>query len=166
MKLNELSALKSSKSVKRVGRGIGSGKGKTCGRGHKGQKSRSGVSLLGFIGGPLQIWRTIPKRGFKNKRFASFCSEMNLAELEMLVSAKKIKDTVSVELLQKLDLLKSGALLRILGQGKLKTALTVEAHHFSKSAEEAIKKAGGEVVVLPKPVRGPKIGKTAKIRAS
>ncbi|MHA1541022.1 MAG: 50S ribosomal protein L15 [Alphaproteobacteria bacterium] len=161
MKLNELPALKSSKSAKRVGRGIGSGKGKTCGRGHKGQKSRSGVSLLGFIGGPLPFWRSIPKKGFKN----AFCQKavgINLQELQALVDAKKIKNSVSLVELQKKDLVsKKANVLRILGQGELKTVLKIEAHHMTKTAEAKLKKLGAEIKIIALPKQGPKTGKTA-----
>ncbi len=162
MKLNELSALKSSKSAKRVGRGIGSGKGKTCGRGHKGQKSRSGVSLLGFIGGPLPFWRSIPKRGFKNADFGQKASAINLKEIQVLIDTKKIKDKISLSILQEKGLAnKKAEILRILGQGELKTSLKIEAHHLSKSAEEKLKKLGAEVKMIALPKQGPKTGKTA-----
>jgi len=161
MKLNELSALKSSKSAKRVGRGIGSGKGKTCGRGHKGQKSRSGVSLLGFIGGPLPFWRSIPKKGFKNA-FSQKAVGVNLQELQALVDAKKIKNSVSLLELQEKGLVSNKAnILRILGQGELKTSLKIEAHHLTKTAEEKLKKLGAEIKMIALPKQGPKIGKTA-----
>ncbi|MBN1783925.1 MAG: 50S ribosomal protein L15 [Alphaproteobacteria bacterium] len=162
MKLNELSALKASKSAKRVGRGIGSGKGKTAGRGHKGQKSRSGVSLLGFIGGPLPFWRSIPRRGFKNGAFSQKAFALNLKELQVLVDAKKIKDTVSLALLQEKGVApKKANVLRLLGQGDLKTVLKIEAHHATASAVEKMKKLGGEIKFIALPKQGPSTGKTA-----
>lgn len=162
MKLNELSALKASKSAKRVGRGIGSGKGKTAGRGHKGQKSRSGVSLLGFIGGPLPFWRSIPKRGFKNGAFAQKAFALNLKELQTLVDAKKIKDKVSLALLQEKGVApKRANVLRILGQGELKAVLKIEAHHATASAADKLQKAGSEIKLLALPKQGPSKGKTA-----
>ena len=162
MKLNQLSALKATKSIKRVGRGIGSGKGKTAGRGHKGQKSRSGVSVLGFIGGPLPFWRSIPRRGFKNAKFSQKSYALNLKEIQVLLDTKKIKE-VTLDSLKKVGVApKNAVLLRILGQGDLKTPVKIETHHLTASTLEKLKKLGAEVKMIQMPVAGPKIGKTSK----
>lgn len=163
MKLNQIPALKASKSSKRVGRGIGSGKGKTAGRGTKGQKSRSGVSLLGNTGGNRPFWKSIPRRGFKNERFALKAYALNLKDINILVETKKIKETISLDSLKKEGLApKRADTLRILGQGDLKSPLKIQAHHFSKTAEEKITKLGGECIKIACPVQGPKTGKTAR----
>ena len=134
---------KSSEKRKRVGRGMGSGMGKTSTRGHKGQRSRSGSRLLrGFEGGQMPLHRRLPKRGFTNifrKEFAI----VNLGALAALV-----EKTITPEVLHKAGVVKANDKIKILGDGELKTALTVQAHKFSKSAQEKITKAGGKVEVL------------------
>ena len=126
---------------KRVGRGMGSGMGKTSTRGHKGQGSRSGFSLMrGFEGGQMPLHRRLPKRGFKN-------TVVNLDRLAEL-SVKEI----ALEDYTKLGLVSSKkALIKVLGSGELKSPLTVHAHKFSKSAVEKIEKAGGKAVVAGEP---------------
>ena len=138
----------------RVGRGIGSGKGKTAGRGGKGQTARSGVRIKGFEGGQMPIHRRLPKRGFNNIFRLDF-AEINLDRLQDAIDAKLIdaKDTITVESLVKAKVVrrpKDG--VRLLGRGEIKAKLNIEVHGASKTAIEAIEKAGGTVKILnPKP---------------
>ena len=137
------------KSLLRVGRGIGSGKGKTAGRGNKGQKSRSGVAIKGkgFEGGQTPIYRRLPKRGFNNSNFTNSFAVINLGDIQSLIDAKLVSDKVDAAILKSLNVvthLKSG--LKVLGGGELKTAITVEAAAFSESAKSAIEKVGGKVI--------------------
>jgi large subunit ribosomal protein L15 len=129
---------------KRVGRGMGSGMGKTSTRGHKGQGSRSGSSLMrGFEGGQMPLHRRLPKRGFTN----IFRTEYTVINLDRL--AEFNVSEIALEDYKKLGLVSSkNALVKILGSGELTSAITVHAHKFSKSAAEKIEKAGGKVVVL------------------
>lgn len=140
------------KKRKRVGRGPGSGHGKTCGRGHKGQGSRAGFSQHPtFEGGQMPLVRRIPKRGFNNK-WADVVAIINVSDLE---SAFSDGDEVTLESLKEKNLAKgSFDVLKVLGNGELTKKLKVAAHRFSKSAQEKITKAGGEAVILPgkKPV--------------
>ncbi len=134
----------------RVGRGIGSGKGKTSGRGGKGQTARSGVRIKGFEGGQMPLHRRLPKRGFNNVFRVEF-AEINLDRLQDAVDAKHIdaKDTVTVESLVKAGVLRRAkAGLRLLGRGELKAKLNIEVHGASKSAIAAVEKAGGSVKIL------------------
>lgn len=153
MNLNDVHrGIKKFKSRKRIGRGTGSGTGKTAGRGHKGHKSRSGYSRKPtFQGGAMPMVRRIPKRGFTN-RYASVVFAVNVGQLnEVFVDGTE----VTLELLAKSNLAK-GTFdeLKILGDGELTRKLTVSAHRFSKSAEEKITAAGGTIVKLP-PKRTP-----------
>ncbi len=156
MKLNELSDNKgASPSRKRVGRGIGSGTGKTGGRGVKGQKSRSGVAINGFEGGQMPIFRRLPKRGFSNAKFASDLNEVSIARLEQAVEAKKLdaKKTIDAAALVEAGVIRrerDG--VKILGGSEAKTKFTLEVAGASKSAREAIEKAGGSVALIAKPV--------------
>jgi large subunit ribosomal protein L15 len=129
---------------KRVGRGMGSGMGKTSTRGHKGQGSRSGFSLMrGFEGGQMPLHRRLPKRGFNN----IFRTEYAVVNLDRL-SGLSVKE-IALDDYKKLGLVSSkNALIKILGTGDLKAAITIHAHKFSKSAIEKIEKAGGKAVVL------------------
>ena len=137
---------------KRLGRGTGSGLGKTSGRGHKGYFSRSGSSQhIAFQGGAMPMFRRIPKRGFNNK-WALKVGEVNIRDLEAAFSAG---DEVNAEVLKAKNLAAYRYdVLKILGDGDLTKSLKVSAHRFSKSAKEKIEKAGGEAIVLPgkKPV--------------
>ena len=139
------------KSRIRVGRGIGSGKGKTGGRGVKGQKARAGVAVKGFEGGQMPLYRRLPKRGFHNL-FAKDLNEVNLGRIQQAVEAGKLdaKGTVTIE-----ALVASGVITRqakdgvkILGVGELKAKLAFEVAGASKSAVEAIEKAGGSIKIL------------------
>lgn len=153
MKLNELRDKDgATKSRKRLGRGIGSGSGKTAGRGVKGQKARSGVAINGFEGGQMPLYRRLPKRGFKNI-FAKDFNTVSLARIQAAVDAKKLdaKETVTAEALVKAGVIrrvKDG--VRILSDGELKAKLSFDVAGASKAALEKIEKAGGSVK-LPVP---------------
>ncbi len=137
---------------KRVGRGIGSGHGKTAGRGHKGQKSRSGYSRSAiFQGGAMPLVRRVPKRGFNN-RFALTVATVNVSQLEAAFDANE--EVTPATLKEKHLVVSRYDVLKVLGDGDLAIPLKVAAHRFSKSAKEKIEKAGGEIVTLPgrKPV--------------
>ena len=134
---------KSSEKRKRIGRGMGSGMGKTSARGHKGQRSRSGSRMIrGFEGGQMPLHRRMPKRGFTN----IFRKEFSIVNLEALAALGET--TITPDVLRKAGVIKSKHPVKILGDGELKTALTVHAHKFSKSAQEKITKAGGKFEVL------------------
>ena len=149
MKLNELNN-KSSRSKKRLGRGIGSSKGKTCGRGHKGQKSRSGVAIKSFEGGQMPLYRRLPKRGFKrikNKRIAL----INLSRIQEIINKKKISLNTKINLqnLQKSNLINNKyKKLKLLGSGDIKEKFDFEVDFISKSAKEKIEKSGGKVTLI------------------
>ena len=134
---------------KRLGRGQGSGKGGTATRGHKGAKSRSGYSKkLGFEGGQMPLQRRIPKFGFKNINRVEY-KPVNLSKLQELIDSKKVKKgLINAKSLISNGLVKKNDLVKILGNGDLKDAVKVEAHKFSKSAQEKIEKSGGEVKLL------------------
>jgi len=151
MKLNEIRDNEgSTKNRMRVGRGIGSGKGKTGGRGVKGQTSRSGVAIKGFEGGQMPLHRRLPKRGF-NKPNAIDLNEVNVGRIQQAIEAGKL-DTgapVTVETLVAAGVVsKPRDGVKILGVGELKTKLSFQVHGASKSAVEAIEKAGGSVTLL------------------
>jgi len=134
---------KASEKKKRVGRGMGSGMGKTSTRGHKGQRSRSGSRMIrGFEGGQMPLHRRMPKRGFTN----IFRKEFNIVSLERLAALGET--TITPEVLRKAGVIKTKHPVKILGDGELTTAITVHAHKFSKSAQEKITKAGGKFEVL------------------
>lgn len=146
MRLEELKpAAGATKKTKRVGRGYGSGSGKTSGKGHKGQKARSGgVKGAGFEGGQMPLQRRIPKRGFTNI-FRKEFSIINLQDLEALAGP----DAVTPEMLMQKGLIKNMKNgVKVLGMGELKAKLTVRAHKFSKVAVEKIQAAGGKVEVI------------------
>ncbi|MEY2560454.1 MAG: large subunit ribosomal protein [Verrucomicrobiota bacterium] len=140
--------------VKRLGCGESSGHGKTSGKGHKGQKARSGGSLrLGFEGGQMPLIRRLPKRGFNNAAFHKNYAVVNLGDL----SSFKEGTVVNEQLLRESNLVRgNGAGLKILGDGELKHALSIEADKISASAREKIEKAGGTVTLRQKPVQGPR----------
>ena len=146
------------KRRRRIGRGPGSGHGKTAGRGHKGQKSRAGYSRqISFQGGTMPMVRRIPKRGFNN-RWAPVVAVVNVEELEKAFAAGEAVTPESVRAKKLVP--PHFEILKVLGNGELKKKLEVSAHRFSKSAEEKIQKAGGSVTVLPgkKPVVKNKMG--------
>jgi len=136
----------------RVGRGIGSGKGKTSGRGIKGQKSRSGVAIKSFEGGQMPLYRRLPKRGF-NPINRSFIAIMNLEKIQSYIDQKTIKvsDKINTKLLIKLKLInKNSQKLKILGTGQIKDKINVEADLISKSAKEKLEKVGGVIELKKK----------------
>jgi large subunit ribosomal protein L15 len=147
-----LSNLRSPKNAntgrKRVGRGMGSGMGKTSARGHKGQGSRSGFSLMrGFEGGQMPLHRRLPKRGFTNI-FRTEYTVVNLDRIAETIADLKVTE-IALDDYKKLGLASSKkALIKILGSGELTKAITIHAHKFSKSAVEKIEKAGGKAVIL------------------
>ena len=150
MELNNL--VKNNKKKIRVGRGIGSGRGKTSSRGHKGQKSRSGVAIKSFEGGQMPLYRRLPKRGFKtlNKKNTAI---LNLSKIQSIY--EKSKDTLNTSLdlkslKDKKFINKKYLHLKILGTGELKTKVDITAHYASKQAKEKIEKAGGKLNILKK----------------
>ena len=151
MELNTLNA-KAKKNTKRLGRGIGSSKGKTCGRGHKGQKSRSGVAIKSFEGGQMPLYRRLPKRGFnpikKNK-----IGKINLGKIQYFVEQKSINnsDNINLEFLKKLKVInKNFDKLKILGFGEIKQKINIEADFFSKSAKDKLEKIGATIQMSKK----------------
>ena len=148
MKLNDLSEnAGATKARKRVGRGIGSGSGKTAGRGVKGQKSRSGVAINGFEGGQMPLYRRLPKRGFTNI-FSKNFNVVSVGRIQVAIDAKKLDPKATVTL----DTLKAAGIIRrakdgvrLLSDGEIKTAVTFEVAGASKAAIEKIEKAGGTV---------------------
>ena len=150
MKLNTLN-IKIKKAKKRVGRGIGSSKGKTCGRGHKGQKSRSGVAIKSFEGGQMPLYRRLPKRGFKSFKDKHDTVKINLEKIQNLFESKKILSSTKLTLsaLQKIDLVnKKYKKIKILGKGNIKTKLDAEVNFISKPAKEKIEKLGGKITLI------------------
>ena len=145
MNLSSLRApKKANKNRKRVGRGMGSGMGKTSTRGHKGQGSRSGSSLMrGFEGGQMPLHRRLPKRGFTN----IFRTEYTVLNLDRLAELEESELTIEFFAAKGL-LKKNEGLLKVLGNGELTKAITVHAHKFSKSAQEKIEKAGGKAILV------------------
>ena len=150
MELNNL--VKNNKKKTRVGRGIGSGRGKTSSRGHKGQKSRSGVAIKSFEGGQMPLYRRLPKRGFKtlSKKNTAILNlskiqsiyEKNKDKLDTVLNLKSLKDKKFVN--------KKYSQLKILGTGELKIKVDITANHASKQAKEKIEKAGGKLNLLKK----------------
>ena len=136
----------------RLGRGIGSGKGKTSGRGHKGQKSRRGVAIKSFEGGQMPLYRRLPKRGFnsfKNLKIA----KINLDKIQMFIDKKTLNstDTINAEILKKLKIInKNSKKLKILGKGEIKHKINIQTDLISKSAIEKLKKIGGSVQINKK----------------
>jgi large subunit ribosomal protein L15 len=158
MKLSDIADNAGSRKKRmRVGRGIGSGKGKTAGRGGKGQTARSGVRIKGFEGGQMPLHRRLPKRGFNNI-FRLDYAEINLDRLQDAIDAKTIdiKAVINAESLVKAGVLRrSKAGVRVLGRGEIKAKINIEVHGASKTAIEAIEKAGGSVkIIAPKKADG------------
>ncbi len=152
MKLNDLRDNKGARHArKRKGRGIGSGLGKTAGRGHKGQKSRSGVSIKGFEGGQMPIYRRLPKRGFTNI-FRKTWAIVNLGAVQRAINEKKITDNkiISSEILHQAGLVRANLPVRLLAKGKITSQkITFEVAAASKSALEAVTANGGQVKIIP-----------------
>ena len=148
--LNKLEQIKRKKI--RVGRGIGSGKGKTSGRGVKGQKSRSGVAIKSFEGGQMPLYRRLPKRGFNSIRKVNV-GKINLSKIQYFIKKNSInnKEKINLDLLKKLNILnKKSSQLKILGSGEVEEKITIEADFFSKSAKDKLEKNGSIVQILKK----------------
>jgi len=136
----------------RVGRGIGSGKGKTSGRGIKGQKSRSGVAIKSFEGGQMPLYRRLPKRGFNSFNNLKI-AKINLDKIQMFINKKTLKpnETINVEILKKLKIInKNSKKLKILGKGEIKDKVNIQADLISKAAVEKLKKIGGSIQINKK----------------
>jgi large subunit ribosomal protein L15 len=152
MKLHEISDNAGARKARmRIGRGIGSGKGKTGGRGGKGQTARSGVRIKGFEGGQMPLHRRLPKRGFKNVKFARKLNEINLGRLQQAIDAGRLDAAgkIDAEALVKAGILrraKDG--VRVLGGGEIKAKVALSVYGASKSAVAAVEKAGGTVEIL------------------
>tara|TARA_B100001248_G_scaffold261682_1_gene253635 strand:- start:3227 stop:3679 length:453 start_codon:yes stop_codon:yes gene_type:complete len=150
MSLNNL--IKNNKKKIRVGRGIGSGKGKTSSRGHKGQKSRSGVAIKSFEGGQMPLYRRLPKRGFKTfskKKIAI----LNLSKIQSMLDKEQnnLKNILDLKILKEKNLInKKYSKLKILGTGELKKNIEITAHFASKQALQKIEKAGGKLSIVKK----------------
>ena len=150
MKLNELNS-KNSKSKKRLGRGIGSSKGKTSGRGHKGQKSRSGVAIKSFEGGQMPLYRRLPKRGFKSVKDNHNIAIINISRIQQIINKQKKLNNNKINLLnlKKLKLINNKYdKLKVLGTGELKEKLDIEVNFISKSAKQKIEKLGGKIILI------------------
>ena len=156
MKLSDLAGRSGARKVrKRIGRGIGSGTGKTGGRGGKGQTARSGVRIKGFEGGQMPLHRRLPKRGFRNVKFARKLNEINLGRVQEAIDAGRLDAAAKID---GAALVKAGVLrrekdgVRLLGGGEIKAKVTIAVWGASKSAVAAVEKAGGAVEILaPKP---------------
>ena len=136
----------------RVGRGIGSGKGKTSGRGHKGQKSRSGVAIKSFEGGQMPLYRRLPKRGFNSIK-KDILGKINLGKVQYFIEKNSISNTekINLDLLKKLNIVnKNSKKLKILGSGEIKNKVIIEANFFSKSAKDKLEKKGGTAQIIKK----------------
>ena len=150
MQLNNL--VKNNKKKIRIGRGIGSGKGKTSSRGHKGQKSRSGVAIKSFEGGQMPLYRRLPKRGFKSL-IDSKTAILNLSKIQNILekSENGIDKIIDLKILKEKKLINKKYLkLKILGKGELKKNIDITAHYDSKQALEKVKKAGGKLNIIKK----------------
>ena len=150
MKLNSLN-IKIKRNKKRLGRGIGSSKGKTSGRGHKGQKSRSGVAIKSFEGGQMPLYRRLPKRGFKSFKNKDFTAKINLSKVQDILKKSKISTTnkVNLDMLQKIKLIgKKYKKIKLLGTGDLKDKFVFEVNSTSDSAKKKIEKLGGKVNLI------------------
>ena len=150
MELNSL--IKNNKKKIRVGRGIGSGKGKTSSRGHKGQKSRSGVSIKSFEGGQMPLYRRLPKRGFKSLNKNNIAI-LNLSKIQNILDKKKneILNSLDLKILKEKKLINKKFLkLKILGSGEIKKNIEISAHFASKQALSKIEKAGGKINIVKK----------------
>tara|TARA_A100001015_G_scaffold267270_1_gene317171 strand:- start:496 stop:948 length:453 start_codon:yes stop_codon:yes gene_type:complete len=150
MQLNNL--VKINKKKIRVGRGIGSGKGKTSARGHKGQKSRSGVAIKSFEGGQMPLYRRLPKRGFKSMK-KKIIAILNLSKIQNIIDKKnkELKGVLDLKILKEKKLIdKKFKKLKILGKGEITKNIEISAHFASKQALEKIEKAGGKVSIIKK----------------
>ena len=150
MLLNTLNS-KNSKSKKRLGRGIGSTKGKTSGRGHKGQKSRSGVAIKSFEGGQMPLYRRLPKRGFKSFKDKHNIALINISRIQQIINKQKniINNKISLLNLKKLKLINNKyTKLKLLGDGEVKEKFDIEVNFISRSAKQKIEKLGGKITLI------------------
>ena len=150
MELNSL--IKNNKKKIRVGRGIGSGKGKTSSRGHKGQKSRSGVAIKSFEGGQMPLYRRLPKRGFKSLS-KNDTAVLNLSKIQSMIDKSKnnLKDSLNLKILKEKKLINTKySKLKILGSGEIKNNIKISANFASKQALSKIEKAGGKIDLIKK----------------
>ena len=151
MQLNNL--IKNNKKKIRVGRGIGSGKGKTSSRGHKGQKSRSGVAIKSFEGGQMPLYRRLPKRGFKPMNKKNETAVLNLSRIQSIFEKNKdlFKNSIDLKLLKDNKIISKKYLkLKILGDGELKEKIEISANYISKQAKNKIEKIGGKLNIIKK----------------
>tara|TARA_B100001245_G_C22543140_1_gene272233 strand:- start:84 stop:542 length:459 start_codon:yes stop_codon:yes gene_type:complete len=151
MQLNTLNIRITKRRKKRLGRGIGSSKGKTCGRGHKGQKSRSGVAIKSFEGGQMPLYRRLPKRGFVSRNNKKLTAIISLSRIQEIIKKKTeiSKDKINLLNLQESKLInKKYKKLKLLGSGDLTEKLNIEVNLVSKSAKEKIEKLGGKVTLI------------------
>ncbi len=150
-KLNEIKDIKGARqNSKRLGRGIGSGKGKTCGRGMKGQKSRSGVAIKGFEGGQMPIYRRLPKRGFTNNNRIEY-TELTIIRLSQLIESSGAKDSVTIDtkwLIEKGFIKRSDSRVKLLGSGSINTKVELHVSKITNGAKTIIEAAGGNVHLL------------------
>lgn len=156
MKLNEIAPKEGSvKARMRVGRGIGSGKGKTCGKGQKGQKARSGVAIKGFEGGQMPLYQRLPKSGFSNKKFAARLAEVTLGRLQAAIDSKKLD---AGKLVDEEALVQAGVVsnrrdgIKLLAGGELKAKVNLKLTKTSAAAQAAVEKAGGRIELIEKTV--------------
>ena len=150
MELNKLSS-KAIRPKKRLGRGIGSSKGKTCGRGHKGQKSRSGVAIKSFEGGQMPLYRRLPKRGFNRLANKKDLAIINLSRIEEIITKHKnmLNNKINLASLQKSKIInKKHNKLKLLGTGDLKQKFDIEVNFISKPAKEKVEKLGGKITLI------------------
>ena len=151
MNLNEIKDNRNAtKNKKRLGRGIGSGTGKTSGKGHKGQKARSGVSIKGFEGGQMPIHRRLPKRGFTNINRVPF-TELNFSRIEELIDNKKVdpKKTINPQILLDLGIISSlNTKVKLLSKGEIKSKINIEVAAASSSAKQSVEKLGGSITFI------------------
>ena len=149
MQLNSLT--KNNKKKIRVGRGIGSGKGKTSSRGHKGQKSRSGVAIKSFEGGQIPLYRRLPKRGFKSIKKNHNTALINLSKIQKIIHKQKnvVNNKINLSNLKKLKFIKNKyTKLKLLGDGEVKEKFDIEVNFISKSAKEKVEKLGGKITFI------------------
>ena len=150
MLLNTLNS-KNLKSKKRLGRGIGSTKGKTSGRGHKGQKSRSGVAIKSFEGGQMPLYRRLPKRGFKSIKNKNNIALINLSKIQHIINKQKniLDNKINLSNLKKLKQINNKyTKLKLLGTGEVKEKFEIEVNFISKSAKEKVEKFGGKITLI------------------
>ena len=152
MRLNDISDNPGAVKRKlRVGRGPGSGKGKTGGRGIKGQKSRSGVSINAFEGGQMPLYQRLPKRGFNSRKSKKLLDQVNLGSIQKLIDAKKIVENkpINIELLRSLSLInKNAVFVKLLAKGVLTSKVKIEVSSASEKAKQAVEKIGGELNLI------------------